>query len=461
VTVRAPDLDAFITRYCRHVSGDRIFIFSKTPQPVGTRVRFTLQLANGEPLIHGKGTVLRQQLDAGDARHPAGMELEFVPLDERSQTLIDFMGATRAGLADEVAPIVRAVVPPKPPPPKPASKPKRATVPVARPPSQSLEVGWAKVMDPTPPPEPAATGEPSLTAGPAPALAEAWRAPALSGELPANPFSEVSDGAIEYFVEWSLEQSIGQRSEQSARFSDVDMSLPGKTGPQAAQNPSSRPRSLRLAASCFVAGVLVGATAVALVRRKPAHPTAAIAAVAAPPPPVALAAAPVAPPAAATQPPSPPPPPPTPPAAAADATLAIASKPVGATVTIDGAPAGQTPLTTQVSAGRHEVVVTKERYATTTMTSNAPGQLRVELRRPPALLHVTSTPAAATVSIEGQERGRTPLDVKLPAFESYDVRVTLLGQKPWRKTVYLRGPNSHVDAALVATKPTSSRAGRR
>ena len=71
-------------------------------------------------LIQGRGTVKRVQADSGDARHPPGMEVQFTPLDERSATLVDFMMATRAGLTENVgagaAPLVRAVVPPKPKP---------------------------------------------------------------------------------------------------------------------------------------------------------------------------------------------------------------------------------------------------------------------------------------------------------------------------------------------------------
>src|SRR5690348_14211130 len=82
VTVRAPDLETFIDKYSKHLDGDRIFIFTKNPQPIGTRVRFTLLLASGEPLINGKGTVTRVQGD-GHARRPPGMELVFVALDDR------------------------------------------------------------------------------------------------------------------------------------------------------------------------------------------------------------------------------------------------------------------------------------------------------------------------------------------------------------------------------------------
>src|SRR5690349_14509174 len=102
VTVRMPDLDAFINRYSRHIHEDRLFIFSKTPQAPGTKVRFALQLASGEVLLQGRGTVQRTVPPPGDARHPPGMEVQFTPLDERSKTLVEFMLATKAGQAQEV-----------------------------------------------------------------------------------------------------------------------------------------------------------------------------------------------------------------------------------------------------------------------------------------------------------------------------------------------------------------------
>ena len=581
VTVRAPDLDAFITRYSRHIAGDRIFIFSKAPQPVGTQVRFNLQLQTGEVLIQGKGTVKRVQKDDGDARHPPGMEVQFTPLDERSATLVDFMMATRAGLTEPVAaskapPLVRAVLPKKPvasvlpklpskpdtPPPlppvpsaplslvpsaapsaplplvpsapllpvsttmgAPPPSPKTKPTPVARPPSLSLENVWkseaseektfadllpktaappadsgspplmlpdsaplavvaaahkaaaaaatmppsdsvptavgAPPSDAVPPVDPVATPlspglaslagdaapptveplpasksqplptiipttvDPSVNA--TPVFAESW-----GGDAPANPFSDVSDGAIEYFVEWSLEQSIGPRALPQAQFSDVPMALPGESGTFDVFDPPTRRQRMIQLGVVFAAGLLVGGVVVALFKRAPVAPPAPIAAVAEPP---------------AAEPPAKPAP------AEADAELAVTTRPAGASVSIDGTAAGTTPLTTHLSPGKHEIVVTKERYTAVTTSTDAPGTLTLDLRRPTATLRVTSTPPAADVVIAGEHRGKTPVDVKLPGFESYDVRVG----KAWRKKIYLGHSQNHVEAALAATP----RAGRR
>ena len=69
-------------------------------------------------------------------------------------------------------------------------------------------------------------------------FAEAFRAPIPgvptpppgtppTGTVPANPFSEVSDTAIEYFVEWSLEQSTAPKPKVAeAHFANVVMATP-------------------------------------------------------------------------------------------------------------------------------------------------------------------------------------------------------------------------------------------
>lgn len=528
VTVRAPDLDAFITRYSRHIAGDRIFIFSKAPQRVGTNVRFNLQLTSGEVLLQGRGTVKRVQNDTGDARHPPGMEVQFKPLDERSSTLVDFMMATRAGLTEKVvakaAPVARAVVPARPsslpprptalppipslPPPLPpmpaASSSRPHAVAPQPPPSPSVESAWKAVAPeaaaeaaPSPPPvapdpplygtEPAATTadpplygaepplyaadhpvaaavaaaaaaaaapppkshdlptiipplvDPSVTAPPV--FAESW-----GGDAPANPFSDVSDGAIEYFVEWSIEQSIGPRALPQARFSDVPMALPGESD---SREPLSRRRRLAQVGAIFATGVVVGGFAVAMALRRPWSPPLTSME------PQAAAAKPAAPTAAPAADEPVAPPPSAKPGATGDAELVVTTRPPGASVTIDGAAAGATPLATHVAAGRHEIALAKERYATTTTTTAAPGKVAFDLRRPAATLHITSTPAAADVTVAGERRGKTPIDIRLPGFESYDVRVALAGARPWRKTVYLAHASNRVDAALVVGKPAA------
>jgi uncharacterized protein (TIGR02266 family) len=467
VSVRADDLESFIARYSRHLDGDRIFIFTKSPQPVGTRVRFTLQLANGEQLIHGKGTVTRVQ-EAGNPRFPSGMELVFVALDDRSQTLVDFMLASREA---EAPPIVRAVKETKAPPPLPPSPaprvkpltlpppPDEPSKPDAKP--ESVIIAQSDTLTPIPP-EPPKESEPAKEIEPpkeppgeaepkvvvagetesapepqvpetqampveaAPAMAEKWSEPlppgppaaTADGNVPANPFSEISDNAIEYFVEWSLEQSTGRSPERTSHFSNVPMTL------ASSERAQSRRSLYFVGVGAFAVGLACGAVAVFLGVKQPA-----------PPPKIAEPVV--------VQPPALPEPPPP-----SEAALSLVSRPAGASVTVDGKNAGTTPLNLKLPAGMHEIALTKDRYQRLVTSTNVPAELDLELKRPAAELRVDSTPPGADVKIAGSSRGKTPLVLKLSQYEKYDVVVQLAGARPYKKPIYLRAEKNAVKAIL-------------
>ena len=76
--------DAFINEYVTNISRTGVFIKSKQPLPVGTRVnlRFTVIMDDIET-IEGTGEVVRVETD------PAGMGVVFRELTNYSQNLID------------------------------------------------------------------------------------------------------------------------------------------------------------------------------------------------------------------------------------------------------------------------------------------------------------------------------------------------------------------------------------
>jgi hypothetical protein len=439
VTVRAHDLESFVTRYSRHIDGDRIFIFTKNPQPVATRIRFTLQLQSGEQLLHGKGTVTRVQ-DGGDPKHPAGMELVFVALDDRSQTLVDFMLASRAAELPPIARAVEAPAPPRPPPPKDSDA--KQPEPAEREATISRKI---RATIPPPPDEPVAPG-------PSPNIAEKWRdplppgAPAAGTEqtVEANPFTEVPDSAIDYFVEWSFEQSIGPRAQETSTFSDVAMVLPTPEAPptttaaETAGITATVPklhgdsRIWLVAAVAFVAGGMGGVGGTLLLH--PLHPL---------PQPVAALEPRAETPAATSPAPS------TAVAPKNDAPTTITTRPPGAVAAVDGKPLGLTPVTASLSAGKHDVTLTKDRYQTVKSALEAPGELSITLKRPVALLRIASKPAGADVKIDGVARGKTPVAVKLPAYEKYDVELSQ-GARRWHRSVYLKESPNELRATLAA-----------
>jgi hypothetical protein len=614
VVIRSPDLETFVSKYSRFIKDDRIFIFTKSSQPPGTRVRFTLELADGQPLINGEGTVTRIRPDSGDPSKPPGMELRFLPLDEKSRMLVERMLRARNESSQ-----VSAVTTP-PPPPMPGSKPSQfrdentdaqtnvrdsthgtgpirefdEPVPTLQPlektgaqpvyrertdteelprrqdesgavtlaqgqpggsSARELPSGGFSTPTPLPAPMPAGpdefggsppptklakataqsdaitTAAPSFASdhhdpafdspGHAPAFAEAFRTPipgalppspasVARGTVPANPFSEISDGAIEYFVEWSMEQSTAPKPKAAAaHFANVDMSTPRRERRRSMRGPLlsgmaigiflglplggaivwflrplpppvivekmpevTTPRSMvaddlalakREAPADLAVAVALKPVAPSAVAVKPSAVAVKPSAVAVKPSavavkPSAVAVKPVAPSAVAVK-PSAVDVKPTgeteapdklvQPAKGKKPEMAIVTRPDGATVTVDGeAQQGKTPLTLTLPAGTHEVSIVHERYATVTQSVEVPGKLDITLKRPTATLHVDSEPAGGEVIVGGKPRGKTPVDVTLDAFQHYDVQVMLLGTKPWHKRVSLKPPQTDVTAKL-------------
>jgi PEGA domain len=433
VMLRADDLDAFVDRYSHFIDGDRIFIFTKTAKNVGDRVRFSLCLSNGEAVLNGEGTVTRVQKD-GDPTRPPGMELRFQPTDESSQTLVEFLLATRADLAhgDDIEP------PGEGSPNVPSMKvdlktflagmtPPTPQTPPATPPQQASST-----------PVPAPELPPMRLRRPTPIFTDLHVVLPPPGTVPANPFSQVSDNAIEYFVEWSLESNVGPHKESTANFSNVMMALPDSRDDHTGE--VARPRALPRWAwgamgSVFVAGIAIGVT-VGLSHKPPELP-----------PRVVVVPAPAA------EPPPPPPaePPPPPPVAAPQlepAMLSVRSRPPGAVVLVDGKRVGVTPLQVPSARGRHQLTLSHERYTQSVVSAEAPGSVDVPLQRPTATLVVSANVPSAAVVVSGGHRGAAPLRISVRAFERYNIEVSARGASPWRRTVYVRTPSTEIHANL-------------
>jgi hypothetical protein len=138
--------------------------------------------------------------------------------------------------------------------------------------------------------------------------------------------------------------------------------------------------------------------------------------------------------------------------------LVVTSTPPG-WVEVDGRRRGRSPLTTAVEAGPHEVVIERPRYLTAHEHVDGPGKLAVELIRPPATLHVTSSPSGAMVRVDGHIAGNTPVNLTLTGYEQHKVEVELNG-KTLRRKVYLRPPLASVDFEIAANALPVSRSSQ-
>lgn len=154
----------------------------------------------------------------------------------------------------------------------------------------------------------------------------------------------------------------------------------------------------------------------------------------------------------------PPPPPPLP----STGSLRITSTPKGATVYIDGAERGRTPLTlADMGTGSYDVVLELQGYEPWKETVSVQGERTAELSpelRPPGygFLHVDSSPAGADIAIDGKATGRTtPATFEdLPTGRRV-LRLTLDFHQSWEGPALVRdGQVCRVTAEMVRQKGT-------
>ena len=133
-------------------------------------------------------------------------------------------------------------------------------------------------------------------------------------------------------------------------------------------------------------------------------------------------------------------------------TLSISSTPDGATVSVDGQNKGTTPLNLTLLPGSYSVKVTKTGYKnyakTVTVGADLTTKVNAVLERTTGTLSVASTPTGATVYINNQNKGKTPLKLILSS-GSYSVKITKDGYEDYTKTVTVTANSTTtVNAAL-------------
>ena len=114
------------------------------------------------------------------------------------------------------------------------------------------------------------------------------------------------------------------------------------------------------------------------------------------------------------------------------ANVELSSSPAGATVSIDGIELGSTPLRTQVLEGEHEFVVKLAAHKAWTDTLEITA--REDLNVPPitleeadGLVMLRTTPANASITVDGVYQGQTPLELTLPPGTSHKLNFFLNG----------------------------------
>ncbi len=114
------------------------------------------------------------------------------------------------------------------------------------------------------------------------------------------------------------------------------------------------------------------------------------------------------------------------------AEVRISTEPAGAGVQIDGEHAGTTPLVTEMIQGEHTIVLEREGHKPVRLKQavTAGENLRLEdIVLPPAdgRLALSSVPDGATVSLNGNFRGTTPLMLELSSGTTHRLQLSLPG----------------------------------
>ncbi len=136
--------------------------------------------------------------------------------------------------------------------------------------------------------------------------------------------------------------------------------------------------------------------------------------------------------------------------------VSVSSDPAGASVRVDGTAVGTTPLTVDLTSGARlvEVVLPGFRTGSRRIQVQAEHALIVppfRLDPLPGRLQLTSEPGEATVAVDGQFRGETPLELDLAAGSPHTVRVSRAGYDPAEARVTLeRGETRPLALALDA-----------
>ncbi|MCX2982648.1 PEGA domain-containing protein [Halieaceae bacterium IMCC14734] len=124
------------------------------------------------------------------------------------------------------------------------------------------------------------------------------------------------------------------------------------------------------------------------------------------------------------------------------ANISITSEPLGATVLIDGEPAGTTPSTLEILQGEHQLSLQMAGFRQwDTELAVSPGVDQsfgpVALQPADGQLQLSSTPAAASVTVDGEYRGQTPLLLELKPGREHRVAVFKAGHSNANRSISL------------------------
>jgi formylglycine-generating enzyme required for sulfatase activity len=150
--------------------------------------------------------------------------------------------------------------------------------------------------------------------------------------------------------------------------------------------------------------------------------------------------------------------------------VSVTSQPPGATLTVDGTASGVTPVTVDLMAGEHRLLMTHPGYAdwarSLTIAPDEPLIVPVTLSPADATVALSSQPDGATVRVNGEYRGRTPLELSLSPGETHRLQLGKSGYADLDQTLSLEPGESrtlalkleaHLGTVRLQVSPSDAR----
>jgi len=136
--------------------------------------------------------------------------------------------------------------------------------------------------------------------------------------------------------------------------------------------------------------------------------------------------------------------------------VSITSSPEGASIHVDGKELGTTPATLEIMAGEHDVALSLTGYVTASnklqISAGESLQLpEITLREPPGHVQLNTRPRGATVTLDGEYLGRSPLTVSLTPRKVHHLKLELPGHKTMTRKISLPpGQTRAIDLEMEA-----------
>lgn len=198
IATRCTSVDQFVQMFHRFVDEDSFFVSTHNTRPPGLETSFSVQLADGTPVLRGLCVVLQAWTNANNVFKTPGVRLGIKRLTANSMPVFERLLVTRSSptLPPPVAPAIPPI--PKPNPDK--------TTELKREHEDNMPTKVAEAKAPPSPPSPPVTRD-DTEADLEPEIET--RTPGSDYILPANPLQNLTDASLDGFVDCTLYEETG------------------------------------------------------------------------------------------------------------------------------------------------------------------------------------------------------------------------------------------------------------